>query len=595
MTRAHRLSIVAVVALALLPAHASEAGSLPREKDRWIQVDTTNFTLFSNASPATAKNVGEALEQFRAVLAQLTTGQLNAPVPTLIYVFGDDRSFKPYKPIRDGKPAELSSLFQPQQHANYISINGSLRNQTSKSVYTTYAFHFLHNNLPGLPLWFNRGLAEYYGTLEIDKKHTNIGKPDVGHMQRLREHPTIRVAELFAARQHPDYRLGEPAYLFDAQCWVAVHYLLTADPERRKQTFTFIAQLMNGAPQDAAFERAFKTTYDGMQHELTSYIREFTFGYLRFDLPRAAGEEARVEPMAYADVLYRLGDLLSNQFDPRPEAAEYFHAALRETPRHALALAGLGQVEERRGQHAAALEHYRKAAALDPDDFLIQYRYADSLLQGGGGAQAAEARKALERSVAANADFAPAWAKLAYAYTFDDKPSPQAIAAAETAYRLLPSEKAVANNLLLLYTKAGLREPAKALVDRFFVQQATATELAQARSQLAYLDLEAAYDLLRDGQTEAARKIYDDLKAVSAGGLVSPRSTEQIRRLGQDVERRQLGDRYNEAVERYNAGDFAATRDLLQDVLAKSQDTGLTAQARKLSEAALRQLEGGGN
>jgi Tfp pilus assembly protein PilF len=594
MTRALPAPIIVALILALCPGHPAEAAGLPREKDRWIQVDTANYTLFSNASAATAKSVGEDLEQFRAVLSQLTTGELNAPVPTLIYVFSDDRSFTPYKPVRDGKPEELGSLFQPRQHANYISLNGALRDQASETVYTMHAFHFLHNNLPGLPLWFNRGLAEYYGTLEIEKDHANVGKPDINHLRRLREHPTIHLAELFATEEHPDYRLGEPAYLFDAQCWVVVHYLLTRDPERTKQTYAFIGQLMGGVPQHAAFESAFKTTYDGLQQELTSYIRQFKFGYLHLDLAKLAGEEPRVTPMAYADVLYRLGDLLANQSDPRPEALEHFQAALQADPRHALALAGLGQVEEQQGRHEAALEHYRQAAALDPDDFQIQYRYASSLLEVGGKSRVAEAQQALERCVAANPSFAPAWAKLAYAYAFDDKPSKQAIAAAETAHRLLPSEAAVASNLLLLYTKAGLREPAQTLIDRYFVPQATAEELADARSRLAYLDIEAAYELLRDDQIEPARKIYYDLRAAASSGQLSPRMVDQVRNLAQDIKNRHLYHRLNEAVDRYNAGDFATARDLLQEVLSGSQDASLTAQANELSAAVEKQLGGGG-
>lgn len=593
MTRNYPFAIVVRV-LALWVAGASCAAALPREKDRWIQVDTTNFTLYSQASPATAKSVGEDLEQFRAVLSQLTTGELNSPVPTQIYVFSGDRAFAPYKPIRNGKPMELSSLFQARQHANYISLNGALRDQASKSVYTMYAFHFLHNNLPGLPLWFNRGLAEYYGTLEIEKKHTNVGKADVGHLRRLREHPNFNIAELFATEERPDYRLGEPAYRFDARCWVVVHYLLNTDPERRQQTFAFIRQLMDGVPRHKAFESAFKTTYTGMQHEITTYVRTFTFSYLRFDLARTASEEPRVQPMEYADVLYRLGDLLASQVDPRPEAYEHFQAALERDPRHALALAGLGAMEGRQGRRDVALERYQAAAALAPDDFQVQYRYADGLLEEGDASRVQEAREALERAVAANPDFAPAWAKLAYAYAFDQDPPPRAIHAAETAHRLLPSSKPTAHNLLVLYVNAGQREEAQALIDGFYARQATEMELDEARSRVAYLDLQTAYDLLREGQNEAAAKIHQQLESTDIGGGESLRLAQQIRRLGEDLEVQRLGNRFNEAVERYNSGDFAGARDLAREVLEASQDAGLTAQARELSEAAESQLKNGG-
>ncbi len=50
---------------------------------------------------------------------------------------------------------------------------------------------------------------------------------------------------------------------------------------------------------------------------------------LRHELPqtRTTDDSARVRPLAWADVLYRLGDLLVSQYDFRPEAGEHFAAA----------------------------------------------------------------------------------------------------------------------------------------------------------------------------------------------------------------------------------------------------------------------------
>ncbi len=586
MTRFHLTSAL-LSALLLAP----EAPALPRKKDQWIQVDTTNFTLYGNASPATVKHVGRNLEQFRAVLSKLTTAELNAPVPTLIYVFSHDRAFQPYKPIRGGKPAALSGMFQGTKHGNYISLDGARRTQATSSIYTLYAYYFLNNNLPDLPLWYRKGLAEYYGTLEIDNRRANIGKPDAGHVRRLRETPMIPLAELFAAQEQPDYRTGDRAYLFDAQCWAVVHYLLAANPERRQQTFTFMQLLSQGMRQDAAFEKAFSTTYDGLQREVFSYIRKFTFGYLRYQLPERVDDSAQVRPLTRADALYRLGDLLVSQYDFRPEAGEHFAAALEEQADHALALAGLGYFEQRQGHWDRALEHYRKAAALAPGDFLIQFRYGDGLLEHSAGQHAAQAVEALRLSVAANPDFAPAWAGLTYAYTFDQEPPPEAVQAAETAHRMLPPRKDVAGNLLLLYVRARQRESAHQLIDRFFARQATDAELAEALAQVAYLDLEQAYDHLRADETAEAQQILDRLTGMDLAGT---RIAQQIGRLRQDVARQHFSDRYNEAVDRFNAGDFQAAVTLLEELLPSAPEGQPAEQAGKLLAEIRKQLGDGG-
>ncbi len=401
-------AVVLILVLSLWLAQAPGATAMPREKERWIQVDTAHFTLFSNAKPATATGVAGDLERFRAVLARLTTGEVQAPIPTLVYLFRDDRAFKPYRPFQDGKPMDVGGRFLARSHANYFLINATRHRETTNSAHTLYAFHFLRQNQPRLPQWFRRGLAEYYGTIEIEEMHADVGKPAAGLLWRLLHNPAVSLAELFAVEKHPGYRRGDLGQRFDAECWVVVHYLL-ADDERRLQADAFISQRMDGVPQKVAFEQAFKTTYIQMQRQLRHYIESSAYGFRRFHMASTGGEEAPVEPMARADVLYRLGDLLVNEKPARPEAAaEHFQAALEAAPEHGPALAGLGQVAEREERYEAALEHYRRAAALTPDDYLIQYRYADSLLRGDDGSRAPEAREALERSVAAKADFAPA-------------------------------------------------------------------------------------------------------------------------------------------------------------------------------------------
>ena len=330
-----RLTLASAALLACFLLVPEGASALPRKKDRWIEVRTPNFTLYSNSSATTTRSIGNDLERFRGLLAQLTTAELNAPIPTLVYVFDGDRAFMPYLPLDGGKPARFSGLFQPADHGNYIAINGALRDDASAIVYTMYAYYFLHNNLPGLPLWFQKGLAEYYGTLEMDKKHADVGKPDGRHLRRLRGEPMLPLAELFAAEESPSYRRGPRALVFDAQCWAIVHYLLIGNEERRQQAFDYINLILNGTRRDAAFEKAFNTTHKGLQREVESYIRKFAFGYLRFDLPEVGAREAEVRPLARPDVLYRLGDLLISQYDFRPAAGEHFRAALEAQPDHA--------------------------------------------------------------------------------------------------------------------------------------------------------------------------------------------------------------------------------------------------------------------
>ena len=87
---------------------AAESSELPREKDRWIQVDSDHFTVFSNAGEATARSAVVDLETLRHVLGMLFEKmRLESPVPTSIYVFDSRKAFAPYRLVYQGEPVEL--------------------------------------------------------------------------------------------------------------------------------------------------------------------------------------------------------------------------------------------------------------------------------------------------------------------------------------------------------------------------------------------------------------------------------------------------------------------------------------------------------
>ena len=164
------------------------------------------------------------------------------------------------------------------------------------------------------------------------------------------------------------------------------------------------------------------------------------------------------------------------------------------------------------------------------------------------------------------------------------------VQAAEKAHEMLPSRKDVAGNLLLLYTRTGQRQPAQRLVDRFFALQGTPAELAEAQTQVAYLDLEKAYDLLRAEDAEGAAEILARLEAMPLGGQNAPRAAQQIERLRQDVAQQSFNIRFNEAVEKFNAGDYAAAEALIQELLPSTPAGQATEQVESLLEESRRRL-----
>lgn len=92
---------LAALALAAAAGPCGAAG-LPPPSQKWTEVRTAHFTLFSSASAKRTDEIAHGLETLREVLRQITPDmragsmRVSAPVPTFVYVFDTDRSFKPY-------------------------------------------------------------------------------------------------------------------------------------------------------------------------------------------------------------------------------------------------------------------------------------------------------------------------------------------------------------------------------------------------------------------------------------------------------------------------------------------------------------------
>jgi len=87
-------------------------------KDKWINLTTKNFNIISNADEGETRKLSLKLEQF---ITSFETVQFacRAPNPTTVMVFKNDGSFKPYKPLYNGKPA-TSRLLPTSQDENLL-------------------------------------------------------------------------------------------------------------------------------------------------------------------------------------------------------------------------------------------------------------------------------------------------------------------------------------------------------------------------------------------------------------------------------------------------------------------------------------------
>jgi tetratricopeptide (TPR) repeat protein len=593
-----RKLLPALLAIAgLLAVSASPAGGLPRKPDSWIELRAPHFTILSDAGERRAREVAADLERLRSAIAEINPKiGLNSPVPTSIYVFSGPSSFKEYRPLYDGKPKDVAGYFTSRPHGNYVTIDADPRMDSTRVVHHEYVHYLLDHNFPGLPLWLNEGLAELYSSFETSGAEAKLGLPIAEHVFWLRENPLIPLKDLEAmTTDSRDYNEGSRRGVFYAQSWALVHWLLVGGPEQRGQLVSYLQDLDQGIPGEAAFRRAFGDPAE-LERQLRTYVRQRRFKYL--SLPLAEGAERAggdLRPLARADALSRLGELLLNSGSEGEGAGkrlaaaeEHFRAALAADPAHGRATAGLGAVARQAGRLDQAAAHFEQAARLAPDDFFVQFLYGSALLETeAGAARLPRARAALRRSVELRPDFAEGWGQLAYSYTFGDEGelAEEAVEPFERAWRLRPSRPELAFNLALVYMRTGQRARAEEMVEKGLASLGKPLLVEQARQALLVAEWrEIEENLVRQGRFEEAVAPLEAIVGKITGAEQRATFENRLAEIRAAVEMNRFVDGYNRAVELANAGQAAEAAALLEDLAATAPDPGQADQARELLE-----------
>ena len=165
------IGLVCVGQAAAEVQHTLPQAGLPSERERWQRLETPSFTILSSTSPERTLAVARQLEGLVAAIGHVTRLEADSPLPTQIYLFADNAALHPYKHLYEGEPASMSGALYSRPWGDYIAMNGARRAEASITVFHEYLHVVLRNNLPGLPLWLEEGLAELYQQPGIQTIH----------------------------------------------------------------------------------------------------------------------------------------------------------------------------------------------------------------------------------------------------------------------------------------------------------------------------------------------------------------------------------------------------------------------------------------
>ena len=100
-------------------------------QERWFEVRTVHFSIYSCGYPQDVYRLSERLEQFCEAYTLLAGAQAVASPPVVVMAFPDPESMKPFLPLYQGKPGNLAGFFKRGNDENLIVLSLSESNSAS--------------------------------------------------------------------------------------------------------------------------------------------------------------------------------------------------------------------------------------------------------------------------------------------------------------------------------------------------------------------------------------------------------------------------------------------------------------------------------
>jgi len=151
-----------------------------KSKDTWVEVHSPNFTVISNAGDKETRKVADQFEQFREMFHQsFPTLRVDLGTPLIIFALKNEDSLKLLLPAYwevKGR-AHPAGFYIGGEDRHYVALQTDVQTENPyQIVYHEYTHAIIHLNFRALPVWFNEGLAEYFGNSVIRDKYVEVGR-----------------------------------------------------------------------------------------------------------------------------------------------------------------------------------------------------------------------------------------------------------------------------------------------------------------------------------------------------------------------------------------------------------------------------------
>jgi tetratricopeptide (TPR) repeat protein len=282
-----------VAALLAILAAPNPALAKAKDEPKWIEVHTAHFSVITDAGEKRGREVALRMEQMRAIFGRLLLKKkLTMPVPITVISLKSD---KQYGTVAPAKQSMAGGFYVPGPDRVYIVLN-LFETDPWRAVAHPLAHYFLNYNYPPAQGWFDEGLAEYFGSIQIDKQVGMGGDPELAPewhediFDEVRRDPNVpqsltqlvsspvwlSMVDLFTMKHDGSgAREGTHNTLYYAQSWIVVHYLLNKN--KLPETGTYFDLVLNQkVPVEKAMVQAFDMSPAQMEDAVKTYFKSLS-------------------------------------------------------------------------------------------------------------------------------------------------------------------------------------------------------------------------------------------------------------------------------------------------------------------------------
>ncbi|MGA7566892.1 MAG: tetratricopeptide repeat protein, partial [Terriglobales bacterium] len=396
--------------LLVLTVLIAPQSAFAKDEPKWIQVHTAHFSVITDAGEKRGREVALRMEQMRAVFGQLLLkDKLRMSVPITIIALKSDKQYGAVAPL---KQSMAGGFYIPAWDRVYIVLN-LFEIDPWRAVAHSLAHYLLNYNYPPAQGWFDEGLAEYFGSIQISKQVELGGDPELAPewhedaFDELRRDPNVpqsltqlvsspvwlSMVDLFTMKHDGSgTREGTHNTLYYAQSWMVVHYLVNKTKMPEVGSY-FDLVLNQKVPVDKAMVQAFDLTPEQMEDAVKTYFKSLSglgiafdqskkpivdpidnLQPYHFDLPSGADDIAMaVDPVKEDDARALIDDAMARLPERREDALHDLQQLAGDPTDNEVAYRGLAREYLREKKFDAAADELQTAGEADAQDPWIWY------------------------------------------------------------------------------------------------------------------------------------------------------------------------------------------------------------------------------